>query len=344
MSCKFILAVGMVGFLAATSLATLPADARGYRGGFHAAKSSHHGRMHLGKRFARGRNTVHHGRSHFSASKLHISHKGNNKLAHRLNAGRHGKIANDSKNVDKRFGKLANGRGKSNLGGFGKAFSGPSTVGKGRIKLADGPGKKNAGFTNPLTKGTRLASLDGGQQGSNNGAASNSLRSGSKKLAAGPGNDAVKKAQGKIYRETNMPPNQNGTNQNPKAQKPNPPQGNMGPIIVGWRNAFVDSLKGSYDPGSIGTAYSACVLLGGCLAGAPPGVVEVIMAPASSVPSSAFEGAVNSFRPTDPKDPLSSPVDKAAKSVLQTGVVNPYNLFSSPQWPQTGPAANPAGQ
>lgn len=346
MSCKFILAVGMVGFLAATSLAAPPADARGFRGGFHAAKSSPHGRMHfrrssagrmhLGKRLARGRSTVHHGRSHFSASKSAMHHKGNHALAQRSRAGRLGKIANGSNKIGNQFGKLANLQAnKSN-----KA-----------LHLADGPGKKNAGFTKPLTKGPRLASLDGGQQGSNNGAASNSLRSGSKKLAAGPGSGGLKKGQGQIYRETNMPPNQNGptsqngTTQNPKTQKPKPPQGNMGPIIVGWRNAFVDNLRGSYDPGSIGTGYSACALLANCLAaGAPPGLVEVLMLPLNSPPSNAFEGAVNGFRPADPKDPLSSPIDKAVKSIGQTGTVNPLDPFSSPQWPQTGPAANPAGQ
>jgi hypothetical protein len=189
-------------------------------------------------------------------------------------------------------GKLGSGPGKLN--------SGPGKPGSGSAGLANGPGKQGAAA------------------GGNNAATANNG------LKAGP-------AAGKVYRDqmgpTNntTPTNQNANNQNPPPNNGGvrPPQGNMGPIVTGWGNAFKQNIQNSFNPWSPGTGFSACEVLALCAAVAPPGAVwaATATAPLSGFNSSLRESAVNAFTPTDPKDPLSTPIDIV---VRKPPTLNPF--------------------
>jgi hypothetical protein len=155
-------------------------------------------------------------------------------------------------------------------------------------------------------------------------------------------------------------------------------------ILINWSNAFEHNIKNSYQPNSPGTVFSLCKIALQCALGGAPSPVDIIMAPLPSNDSSAFEahlpGAM--FRPLDPNNPLSAPVDKTVQGLVITNIpgwpggpvplpgqaqqppaptptptpppaqaespppaqgtatiVNPWNPFSSPGWPTSGPAA-----
>jgi hypothetical protein len=228
-------------------------------------------------------------------------------------------------------GKTATGTGTGKTGagtGTGKLGAGPGKTGTG--KTATGTGKTGTG-TGTGKLGAGPGNTNTGKTATGTGTGKTGTGTGTGKLGAGPG---------KTYRDQTGPTN-NPTPTNQNAQNPNPPPNNGGTqrpqgggpgIVMTWKNNFTSSLKGSWDPGSIGTGYSACLLMGMCAAGAPPGAIDIMMAPLSGNQSSAFEGAVNGFKPTDPNNPLSDPVDQGALH---------YNLnpFNTDAWPKTGPAA-----
>jgi hypothetical protein len=321
MARKFILTVATIAALSSTALVTVPAFAGrgggfgGGHGGFHGGGGGH-ASFHGG-----GHTNFHSGSSHKSGN-IGVSHNAG-KTATGL--GTHGS------------GKAWTGTGKIGAGsnkfgsGSGKLSTGPRKLGNGPGKLASGPGNK--GTAPNGTANIKTASLTGGQGAGANNSATNKTASTTGSLKAGP--DA-----GKTYRDLPGPTN-NPTPTNQNAQNPNPPQNNGGVqppqggwpgIKTTWNNNFNSSLKGSWDPGSIGTGYSVCVLMGMCAAGAPPGVIDIMMAPLSGNQSSAFQGVVDGFKPTDPNNPLSDPID--------TGIKN-FNLnpFNTTVYPKTGPAA-----
>jgi hypothetical protein len=233
-------------------------------------------------------------------------------------------------------GKTSTGTGKTATGtGTGKTGTGTGTG-----KLGAGPGKTGTGktATGAGKTGTGTGKLGAGPGNTSTG--KTATGSGTGKTATGTGTGKLGAGPGKTYRDQ-MGPTNNPTPTNQNAQNPNPPPNNGGAlrpqgggpgIVMTWKNNFTSSLKGSWDPGSIGTGYSVCLLMGMCAAGAPPGAIDIMMAPLSGNQSSAFEGVVNGFKPTDPNNPLSDPVDQGALH---------YNLnpFNTDAWPKTGPAA-----
>lgn len=320
MARKFILTVATIAALSSTALVTVPAFAGrgggfgGGHGGFHGGGGGHvsfHGGGHTSFRSGSSHKSGHVGVSH-NAGKTATG------------MGTHG------------LGKAGSGTGKTGASsikfgsGFGKLSTGSSKLGNGPGRLANGPGNK--GTAPNGTTNIKTASLTGGQGAGANSSATNKTASTTGSLKAGPG-------AGKTYRDqmgpTNntTPTNQNANNQNPPPNKGGvrPPQGNMGPILTAWGNAFTQNVKNSFDPYSVGTAFSACQIMAMCAAGMPPGalIVPLATAPFSGKQSSGFEAGINAFKPTDPNDPLSSNIDKGIGAVI-----NGFSATSQPGWPK----------
>lgn len=203
-------------------------------------------------------------------------------------------------------GKALAGHGKMD-GSTGKSGNGPG-------ELANGPGKLGTG-PNSLA-GQKLASVNSG-----------------KTMGPGPG---------KVFADNTGPSNTMPQNQTGQANGgSSTPKSPKDVIKQQWIDSFVQNLMwNSYTPKSPGTVFSLCLNLASCAAGMPPTVIKVLAAPLASNTSNTFDAAVKAFTPTDPNDPLSSPADTLIKKAI-TNPINPYNPFSSPDWPQTGPAANP---
>lgn len=108
----------------------------------------------------------------------------------------------------------------------------------------------------------------------------------------------------------------------------------MTQIVNDWTNRFKENLGGSYNIQSVGTVVSLCQTAAMCAAGGPTvaALQSLIQAPMNAPFSSTFEAIVNGFTPTDPTDPLSTPIDIGAKKF-------DLNPFNNADWPQSGPAA-----
>jgi hypothetical protein len=82
--------------------------------------------------------------------------------------------------------------------------------------------------------------------------------------------------------------------------------------------------------------YTWCKLAMQCTYLGAPGILDVAMSPLSSADSSAFEAQFSGtfFKPLNPNDPLSSPVDQTVKG---------WAITRAPGWPG-GPNPLPAQQ
>ena len=143
------------------------------------------------------------------------------------------------------------------------------------------------------------------------------------------GQDTQKQPQGQ--NTPKQPKDDRGTRQ------PNPGQ----QILINWGNDFVRGVGGGLSPTQAGTAFSVCQNLAWCAAGAPPGLGAWLAAPAPGWGSNIFGGFVDSFTPTDPNDPLSTPFDNGVRNAVKGAQHYDMNPFNNDSWPKTGPAAIP---
>jgi len=159
----------------------------------------------------------------------------------------------------------------------------------------------------------------------------------------GPGNGPSHGYDRKVYADegTMPPPNQVAANPQPPAapatvgSDANPAPTPAQQLITDWNNNFGQSLQGSASFGP-GTMYTWCKLAMQCSYLGAPGILDVAMSPLSSADSSAFEAHFSGtfFKPLNPNDPLSSPLDQTVKGLAIT---------RAPGWPG-GPNPLPAQQ
>jgi hypothetical protein len=246
--------------------------------------------------------------------------------------------------------------GGPNKPGMGVGPNKPGMGPNGNKSLAGGPTKPgNAGAGSAKGTGPNgTQSLAYGPSAANQGGAKGAGPNGNKGLVNGPNKPTGQAAtsgakpnggvQSLAYKpdaggatkqphvHANMGPNTQtasntpNTQQQPSAPPKHPPLTPAQQILINWGSDFKAGLDPrnfyTVDPfKSPGTAFSYCKLALQLGCRMPPGMVDIILAPAPGKDSSGFEAHTPGafFKPLNPNNPLSTPLDAAVKGW------NPFN-------------------